>query len=42
MKNKNAKSCNFSSYKTLQIGWKFFKSTPLKLAFHPLGKGIVA
>ena len=28
MKIKNAKSCNFNSYKTLQNGWWFFKSTP--------------
>ena len=41
MKIKNAKSCNFSSYKTLQIGWYFFKSTPLIFAFQPLGNGIL-
>ena len=41
MKIKNAESCNFSSYKTLQIGWQFFKSTPLIFAFQPEGKGIL-
>ena len=39
MKIKNAKSCNFSNYKTLQIGWQFFKSTPLIFAFQPLVNG---
>lgn len=41
MKIKNAKSCNISSYKTLQNGWKLFKSTPLEFAFQPLGNGIL-
>ena len=39
-KKKNAKPCNVNNYKTLQNGWKFFKSTPLILAFQPFGKGI--